>query len=146
MVRNLPARQETQVQSRGGEDPLKKGMATHSSTLAWRTPWTVRGVAKSQTRLSDFTFTIAKAPSFLCLPQPFPQPRPLRLFSEGGGTVASPQAPCELATSHASPVTFPRPDQRVAPGRLENGDIFRAGVSEHLTLSVDNSYPASGPV
>ena len=32
-------------------------MATHSSTLAWKTPWTVHEVAKSQTRLSDFTFT-----------------------------------------------------------------------------------------
>ena len=32
--------QETQVQSLGREDPLEKGMATHSSTLAWRIPWT----------------------------------------------------------------------------------------------------------
>ena len=32
-------------------------MATHSSTLAWKTPWTVHEVARSQTRLSDFTFT-----------------------------------------------------------------------------------------
>ena len=32
--------QETQVQSLGGEDPLEKGMATHSSILAWRIPWT----------------------------------------------------------------------------------------------------------
>ena len=40
MVKNLPAMQETQVQSLGQEDPLKKGMATHSSTFAWRIPWT----------------------------------------------------------------------------------------------------------
>ena len=40
MVTNLPAIQETQVQSLGQEDPLEKGMATHSSILAWRTPWT----------------------------------------------------------------------------------------------------------
>ena len=40
MVKNLPAMQETQVQSLGWEDPLEKGMATHSSILAWRTPWT----------------------------------------------------------------------------------------------------------
>ena len=40
MVKNLPAMQETQVQSLGREDPLEKGMATHSSTLAWRIPWT----------------------------------------------------------------------------------------------------------
>ena len=37
---NLPAMQETQVQSLGQEDPLEKEMATHSSVLAWRIPWT----------------------------------------------------------------------------------------------------------
>ena len=40
MVKNLPAMQETQVQSMNQEDPLEKGMATHSSLLAWRIPWT----------------------------------------------------------------------------------------------------------
>ena len=39
-VNNLPAMQETWVQSLGREDPLEKGMATHSSILAWRIPWT----------------------------------------------------------------------------------------------------------
>ena len=39
-VKNLPAMQETQVQSLGQEDPLEKGMATHCSILAWRMPWT----------------------------------------------------------------------------------------------------------
>ena len=36
MVKNLPAMQETQIESLGQEDPLKKGMATHFSILAWR--------------------------------------------------------------------------------------------------------------
>ena len=40
MVKNLPARQETQVRSLGWEDILEKGMAVHSSILAWRIPWT----------------------------------------------------------------------------------------------------------
>ena len=40
MVGNLPAVQETRVGSLGWEDPLEKEMATHSSTLAWRSPWT----------------------------------------------------------------------------------------------------------
>ena len=40
MVKNLPAVQETGVLSLGQEDPLEKGMATHSSILAWRIPWT----------------------------------------------------------------------------------------------------------
>ena len=40
MVKNSPAKQETRVQSLGQEDPLKKEMATHSSILAWRIPWT----------------------------------------------------------------------------------------------------------
>ena len=51
--RNLPAMEETQVRSLCGEEPLEKGMATHSSILAWRILWTeepgaiVHGVAKS---------------------------------------------------------------------------------------------------
>ena len=51
--------QKTQVQSLGPEDPLEKGMATHSSILAWRIPWTEKPgklqnrVANSQTQLSD---------------------------------------------------------------------------------------------
>ena len=40
MVKNLPAMQEAWVQSLGQEDPLEKGMATHSSILAFRIPWT----------------------------------------------------------------------------------------------------------
>ena len=40
MVKNLPATQETWVQSLGQEDPLEKEMDTHSSILAWRIPWT----------------------------------------------------------------------------------------------------------
>ena len=63
MVKNLPAVQKTWVWYLGGEDPLEKGMATHSSVLAWRLPgqrtwWaTVYGVANSQTWLSNFHFT-----------------------------------------------------------------------------------------
>ena len=40
MVRNLPVTQETWVQSLGWEDPLEKGMATHSNILSWRISWT----------------------------------------------------------------------------------------------------------
>ena len=40
VVKNLPAIQETQVRLLGWEDPLEKGMATHSNILAWRIPWT----------------------------------------------------------------------------------------------------------
>ena len=40
MVKRLPAMQETRVGSLVREDPLEKEMATHSSTLAWRIPWT----------------------------------------------------------------------------------------------------------
>ena len=39
-VKNLPAIQETQVGSVGQEDPLEKGLATHSNILSWRIPWT----------------------------------------------------------------------------------------------------------
>ena len=56
-IKNLPTMQETWVRSLGGEDPLEKGMATHSSIPAWEIPWTERGawrtivhvVSKSQT-------------------------------------------------------------------------------------------------
>ena len=41
LVKNPPAMQETWVRSLGWEDPLEKGKATHSSILAWRSPWTV---------------------------------------------------------------------------------------------------------
>ena len=40
MVKNLPEMWETRVRPLGQEDPLEKGMATHSSILAWRIPWT----------------------------------------------------------------------------------------------------------
>ena len=40
IVNNLPAMQKTRVRSLGSEDPLKKEMATHSSILAWKIPWT----------------------------------------------------------------------------------------------------------
>ena len=59
MVKNLPAMQETRVRSLSQEDPLEQEMATHSSTLAWRIPWTEEpgGLqsmgSQSQTRLSD---------------------------------------------------------------------------------------------
>ena len=40
MVKNLPTKQEIGVRSLGLEDPLEKGMATHSNILAWKIPWT----------------------------------------------------------------------------------------------------------
>ena len=61
-VKNLPVMQETWVQSLDWEDPLGKEMATHSSILAWKIPWTeatVLGVTKSQTRLSDLTVSLS---------------------------------------------------------------------------------------
>jgi len=74
----LPAIQETRVRSLGREEPLEKEMATHSRILAWRIPWTenpmdrkawwatVHGVAKSRTRLSDFTHLIYKFMESIC--------------------------------------------------------------------------------
>ena len=52
-VKNLPGMQETQVRFLGQEDPLGKGMATHSSILAWRIPWTEKptGLQESDTAL-----------------------------------------------------------------------------------------------
>ena len=60
MVKNLPAMQETQVLSLGGEDSLEKEIGTHSSILAWEIPWSEKtgglltmGSQKSQTQLSS---------------------------------------------------------------------------------------------
>ena len=63
MVMSLSTMWETRVQALGWEDPLEKEMAIHSSTIAWKSPWTEEpgrlqsmGL-QSLTQLSDFTFT-----------------------------------------------------------------------------------------
>ena len=48
MIKNLPAMQETWVQSLGGEDPLEKGMATRSSILAWEIPWRLKSLGSQR--------------------------------------------------------------------------------------------------
>ena len=57
--------QETWVRSLGCEDTLEKGMAIHSSTLAWRIPWmekqTVHGIIKSQTRLYPLMWELGRS-------------------------------------------------------------------------------------
>ena len=60
MLKHLPAMRETRVRSLGWEDPLEKEMATHSSTLAWKIPWSEEpgrlqsmGSQRVRTRLSD---------------------------------------------------------------------------------------------
>ena len=59
MIKNPPAKQEARVRSLGREDPLEKGMASQSSILAWRIPWTEEpgglqsAGSQSQIRLSD---------------------------------------------------------------------------------------------
>ena len=78
LIKNPPAVQETWVRSLGWEDPLEKGKATCSSILAWRIPWTlyiVHGVAKSQTQLSDFHFSVIYVVNFIPAPSPLaPEP------------------------------------------------------------------------
>ena len=66
MVKNLPSVQESQVQYLGREDPLEKGMAKHSSILAWRIPWTeepsglhtVHGAAKESDMTEQLTLSL----------------------------------------------------------------------------------------
>ena len=63
MVKNSPAVQEAWVQSPGWEDTLEEGLATHSSILAWRIPWTeepggLHAVSKTRTRLSDLCYAM----------------------------------------------------------------------------------------
>ena len=99
MAQILPAMWETWVQSLGQEDTLEKEMATHSSSLAWKIPWTEEpgGLqsmgSQSQTRLSDFTklggdnednYLLQKIPGrccySLCL-QPCSRPPPTHGFA-----------------------------------------------------------------
>ena len=68
MVKNLPAMWETWVRALAWEDPLKKGMATHSSILAWRIPWTEEpgrlqsmGSQRVRHKRQIFTFTFSQA-------------------------------------------------------------------------------------
>ena len=69
LVKNLPLQQETQVQSLGWEDALEKEMATHSSILAWKIPWTEeRGKlqsigSKESDTTKQVTHTHTRAPS-----------------------------------------------------------------------------------
>ena len=65
MVKNLPAMPETWVRSLGQEDPLEKGMATYSSVLAWRIPWTeeprrLHSMGSQRVRHDCVTFTSLK--------------------------------------------------------------------------------------
>ena len=66
-IKNLPAMQETWIQSLGWEDPLEKGMSTHSSILAWRIPWTESLVGYSSWghKKSDTTEWLTHTRTFL---------------------------------------------------------------------------------
>ena len=57
ILKNLPAMQETQVQSLCQEDPLEKGMATHSGILAWRIPWAEESGGLQSMVLREFETT-----------------------------------------------------------------------------------------
>ena len=62
MVKRLSTMQETRVRSLGQEDTLENEMAIHSSTIAWKIPWTeeparLQSMVSKRVRLSDFTFT-----------------------------------------------------------------------------------------
>ena len=79
MVKNPPAMQKIWVQSLGWEDPLEKGIATHSSILTLRIPWTVcivHGVTKSRTWLSDFHFLLPYISKITMGPSRVPTPPP----------------------------------------------------------------------
>ena len=73
-LKHLPAIWETWVRSLGREDPLENEMATHSSVLAWKIPWTERlgglqSTGRSRIRLSEltFTFTLMRTAGFICV-------------------------------------------------------------------------------
>ena len=120
MVKNPPAMRETWVWSLGQEDPLEKGMATHSSILAWRIPWreawraTVHGVAKGQIQLSRdnkrSTAWIEAAFSLCC---------PVVRLTLLSGRVAGQGASCGFGGTTALPCTPVM--QPVPPGQESAG-------------------------
>ena len=59
LVKNLSAMQGTQIQSLSQEDPLQKGMATHSSILAWRIPWTVPWGGKELDMIEQLSLSVS---------------------------------------------------------------------------------------
>ena len=95
MIRNLPAMREPWIQSLGREDPLEKGMATHSSILAWRIPWTVEISGLQSMKLQKVRHNWAKLTPSSPAPTPVEQPQspviihlsklwlPLLLWSQG---------------------------------------------------------------
>ena len=68
-VKNLPSMRKSQVQSHGWEYPLEKGMATHSSILAWRIPWTEepRGLSPRGHKELDMTETTSHTCTHTCM-------------------------------------------------------------------------------
>ena len=68
MVQNLPAMQETRVQFLGWEDPLEKGVGTHSSILAWRIPWIVEPGSYSPWGLKELNTTEQLTASLSLMP------------------------------------------------------------------------------
>ena len=65
-VKNLPAMQETRVQSQGWKGPLEKGMATHSSILAWGIPWTEKSSGPQSMGLQSQTWLSMRAQQKVC--------------------------------------------------------------------------------
>ena len=121
-LKELSATRETWVRSLGREDPLEKEMATHSSILAWRIPWTeepsglhtVHGVTKSQTRLRDFTFTFMRYIYFCAT---------VKCKSE------------KAIASHSSTLAWKTP-WREEPGRLQSMGSLRVGHDWATSLSL----------
>ena len=70
MVKNQPAMWEIWVQSLGWEDPLEEGMATHSSILAWRIPWTEEPDGLQSTGCQELDTTEPLTP-IICSREPF---------------------------------------------------------------------------
>ena len=97
-VKRLPAMQETWVQALSRKDPLEKEMATHSSILAWRIPWTEEPGGLQSTgsqRMSDFTlttFALRVWSSGLSKWEPsFPLPKLITVSVSPGRVIPSPK-------------------------------------------------------
>ena len=110
LVKNLPATQETWVQSL---DPLEKGKATHSSILAWRTPWTTQPMV-SQTKFYRASLLVQMVKCLPAMPK-------TQIQSSGQEDPLEK----EMAT-HSSPLAWKIPWMK-EPGRLQSMESQRVG-------------------
>ena len=146
MVKHLPAVRETQVRSLGWEDPLEKEMATHTSTLTWKIPWTEELVGYSpwgrkeldMTEQLHFHFLKSQVALVIKNPLPVQERKELRVPSLGQ------EDPLEEGmVTHSSILAWRIPWTEEPGGYNPRGDK-ESGTTERLSTHMKNSSSSRG--